>query len=349
VIRRLDLGRVGAVRSQAIYHGLAEAMGPATPDTIVFCAPAEPYFCVGYHQDAARVLDLEHCRRTGAPVLRRRIGGGAVYLDQAQVFYQVIVHRSRAPFAVDRIYARYLAGPVEALRRLGLDACLVPPNEIEIGGRRVAGTGGGQIGDAVVVVGNVLLDFPEERMARAWRAPSAPFRRLARDGLRRSVTTLARELPSAPSFEALVARLAAAYADTLAEPLGPGELTAPEGRAIARAESELASEAFLLDGGGRDDRGLKIARGVYVFEGAAADGALRVSLRVRHGRIEAVEVHGGPPRDAERLLGRPVATVVAAGGAENPAAAIGNLLAADARDARPRARRLGAGPLRDSR
>jgi lipoate-protein ligase A len=327
MIRRLDLGRLGAVRSQAIYHGLAEAMTAATPDTIVFCAPAEPYFCVGYHQDAGRVLDLEHCRRMGAPVLRRKIGGGAVYLDEAQVFYQVIVHRSRAPFAVDRIYARYLAGAVEALRRLGLDTSLVPPNEIEIGGRRVAGTGGGQIGDAVVVVGNLLLDFPDERMAHAWRTPSAPFRRLAREGLRQSMTTLVRELSVAPSFETLVTCLAGAFADTLGQPLVPGALTAPEWSAVEQAEAELASEAFLLDGGGRHDRGLKIARGVYVFEGPAAEGAVGVSVRVRHGRIEAVELHGRPSRVAEGLIGRPVADLIRAGGDDNPAAAIGALLA----------------------
>jgi lipoate-protein ligase A len=328
MIRRLDLGRVGAVRSQAIYHGLAEAMDAATPDTIVFCAPAQPYVSVGYHQDAARVLDLERCRGAGWPVLRRKIGGGAVYLDEGQVFYQVIVHRSRAPFAVDRIYARYLEAPVEALRRLGLEARLQPPNEIEIGGRRVAGTGGGQIGDAVVVVGNLLLHFPDERMASAWRAPSAPFRRLAHDGLRHSLTTLARELGTAPSMETLVAGLAAAYAETLAEPLVPGALTAPERDAIDRAAAELASEAFLLEGGGRHDRGLKIARGVYVFEGGAGEGAVRVSLRVRHGRIEAIDLHGAPTGVAETLIGRPVAAVTADG--ENPADAIGRLLAAGA-------------------
>ncbi len=330
MIRRLDLGFVAPLRSQAIYHGLAEAMDAGRPDTIVFCAPTEPYFCVGYHQCAADVLDLGLCLRQGWPVLRRRLGGGAVYLDGSQLFYQAIVHRSRAPFTVERVYAAYLAAPVLALERLGLDAALRPPNEIEVGGRRIAGTGGGQIGEAMVVVGNVLCDFPDARMARAWKAPSRSFRRLAREGLRSCLTTLSRELEAPPSLDALRAAIAAAYAETLGEELVAGDLTAREVAAIEAAERELASRAFVLEGIGRRDAGLKIARGVYVYEGRAAAADVRVSLRVRHGVIDDLAVRGADPDAARQLVGRPLAALGAAGGEareKNPADVVGDLLA----------------------
>ena len=328
MIRRLDVGPVPALTSQAIYHGLAEAMNSTTPDTIVFCWPREPYFCVGYHQTADEVLDLDLCRRQGWPVFRRKIGGGAVYLDRSQLFYQVIVHRSRAPFAVERIYARYLAAPVRALRDLGLEARLAPPNEIEVGGRRIAGTGGGHIGEAAVVVGNVLVDFPEARMARAWRAPSAPFRRLAREGLRRHLTTLARELPAPPSLAALTEATAGAYAETLGQALVPGRFTARERRAIEASAAELASTAFGLDGGVGRAPGLKIARGVYVFEGGASGAGVRVSLRIRHGVVDAVAVRGADPRRARCFVGQPLATL-ADGARTNPADVVGERLAAE--------------------
>lgn len=329
MIRRLDLGPVSPLRSQGIYHGLAAAMDAATPDTIVFCTPAEPYFCVGYHQNAADVLDLARCRRRGWPVLRRGIGGGAVYLDRSQLFYQAIVHRSRAPFAVERIYATYLAAPVAALRRLGLAASLRAPNEIEVGGRRIAGTGGGQIGEAVVVVGNVLFDFPDERMAMAWRAPSRPFRRLAHEGLKRYLTTLARELAAPPSMAALRDAIAAAYAETLSRPLVPGVLTVPERRAIAAAERRLASRAFVLAPASRPPRGLKLARGTYVFEGHDRSAAVRVSLRVRDGVVDDVAVRGADPRAVRRLIGHSL-EALGAGVAEgaNPASVVGEFLAA---------------------
>lgn len=328
MIRRLDLGVVSPLRSQAIYHGLGAALDRDTPDTIVFCAPATPYFCVGYHQRAAEVLDLDVCRRHRWPVYRRRLGGGAVYLDASQLFYQIVVHRSRAPFAVDRIYARYLAAPVLALNRLGLAASLAPPNEIEVGGRRIAGTGGGQIGDAVVVVGNVLFDFPDARMARAWRAPSAPFRRLAREGLKRYLTTLRRELPACPAPSTVADAIAGACAETLGSPVVPGALTVPERAAIRAAERELSRTSFVLDGGGRRDVGLKIARGVYVFESGAPGAALRVSLRMRDGLVDALAVHGRPVSRATSLIGRPIAALSPNASAPNPADIVGQVLAA---------------------
>lgn len=327
MIRRLDLGFVTPLRSQAIYHGLAEAMDAGRPDTIVFCAPAEPYFCVGYHQRAGDVLDLGLCRRQGWPVLRRRIGGGTVYLDRHQLFYQAIVHHSRAPFSVERVYAIYLAAPVLALQRLGLDAALRAPNEIEVGGRRIAGTGGGQIGEAMVVVGNVLFDFPDAALARAWRAPSRPFRRLARAGLRSCLTTLGKELEAPPSMEALRDAIAAAYAETLGEELVAGAPTAREVEAIEAAERELASRAFILEGAGRRIAGLKIARGVYVYEGRAASAEVRVSLRVRDGVIDDLAVRGADPDAARRLIGRPVGALLPAAEARNPADLLGDFLA----------------------
>ena len=42
--------------------------------------------------------------------------------------------------------------------------------ELEVAGRRIAGVGGGRIGEAAVVVGNLLLDFDYQTMAQVWRA-----------------------------------------------------------------------------------------------------------------------------------------------------------------------------------
>ncbi len=64
-IRLIDAGRVTALRSQALYHGLAYARTAATPDTVVLATPGEEYVCIGFHQDAAEELDLDYCRAAG--------------------------------------------------------------------------------------------------------------------------------------------------------------------------------------------------------------------------------------------------------------------------------------------
>lgn len=302
-IRLLDLGEVSPLRSQALYHGLAEAMGADTPDTIVLCRPAAPYFCVGYHQIPGAELDLDWCREHGYPVLQRRIGGGTVFLDSQQLFYQCVFHRSRAPFDVASIYRRFLAAPVQVLGWLGLDAHLTGVNEIEVGTRRIAGTGGGQIGEAVVVTGNILFDFDYDAMARAWRVPSEAFRRLAADGLRRYVTTLKRELPRPPSVEKVKRLLAETYGATLGRPVRVGTLTSSEELGVSRAEAELAHAGWPLRVAQRRNRRIKIARGVYVRGEPlqTPTGIIKFAVRVRDGTIEELLLDGDDAAQAQLL------------------------------------------------
>lgn len=303
-IRLLDLGEVSPLRSQAAYHGLAQAMAADSPDTIVFLRPESPYFCVGFHQNPAEELDLAWCRQQGYPVLHRKIGGGTVYLDRHQLFYQCVFHRSRAPFDVASIYRRFLGPPVEALRRLGLNARLAGVNEVQVESRRIAGTGGGQVGEAMVVVGNFLFDFPYEVMARAWKVPSAPFRRLAQEGLRRYLTTLGRELGTPPQVGQVTHLLRECYAGGLRRPLIPGRLTEKEEEAVARAEAQLASEARVSRRVARPRRGLKITGDTYVRECLrhTGSGPLRLTVRLRGELVDALAVSPGRWRPLARAV-----------------------------------------------
>ncbi len=305
-IRLLDLGEVSPLRSQALYHGLAESMDESGPDTIVLCRPAAPYFCVGYHQAPRAELNLAWCRKNGYPVLQRRIGGGTVFLDSDQLFYQCIFHRSRAPFDVVSVYRRFLAPPVRVLQALGLSATLEGVNEIEVGGRRIAGTGGGQIGEAVVVVGNLLFDFPADVMARAWRVPSGEFRRLAEDGLRRHLATLRGELSGQPPEAEIRRRLVEAYEATLGRPVIPGGLTPTEEAAVRREERRLTRLDETDGSCGPHRAGLKVTHRVWVHEwrGRVAERRTRVTARVADGRIEELVVGGAAltREEAERRI-----------------------------------------------
>jgi lipoate-protein ligase A len=241
----LALGAVPWIRTQALYHALAELMTEDTPDTIILTRPREPYVCVGYHQPLSAVLDRVACRAAGLPIVRRRVGGGTTYLDKNQQFYQCIFHHKRLPSRVDAVYARLLDAPVAALQKLGLHADLRDRNEIEVEGRRIAGVGGGRIGEAVVVVGNILLDFDYEVMAQVWRVPSEDFRRLAYEGMQRRITTVWSRFPQPVSADEVQARLAEEYPLALRRPVVPGSLTEAEEAKATEMEEQLISEEWL--------------------------------------------------------------------------------------------------------
>jgi lipoate-protein ligase A len=301
-MRMIDAGHLGALRSQALWHGLAEAMAPDGEPVLSFCRPAEAYVCVGYHRRLDE-LDLPVCAALGLPVVRRQIGGGPVYLDSDQLFFQLTLPAGRAPAAVGRIYEQLLEPAAGALRALGVPASVSSTNDVVAEGRKVSGTGAGRIGNAVVVVGNVMFDFPHERMARALRLPDEEMRAECLRLMRAHVAPL-------PQLDER--RVKAALRHSYAEALGcvgrPDTPTAQEERAIAGWERRLADPAWTAGPSlpvpvGRQ---VKIRAGVWVYEGG--DERLRVRTTVEDGRVtgarvEAPALNGVTTAIARSILG----------------------------------------------
>lgn len=101
-LRVLDFGTVPALRSQAVYHGIAETMTAESDPVLSLASPETPYVCVGIHQEVAKEVDEDYCAGAGFPIYRRHVGGGAVYLDRNQLFTHFIYSRKKAPeFAVN--------------------------------------------------------------------------------------------------------------------------------------------------------------------------------------------------------------------------------------------------------
>jgi lipoate-protein ligase A len=307
-VRLLNLGMIDWNLTQSVYHALAESMGPESPDTLILCRPAQPYVCLGYHQEYDATLDRQACRRLGLPVYRRRLGGGATYLDSNQLFYQCVMHHSRAPAMFQHFYQQTLTAPVRVLQRLGLEAILRDINEIEIQGRRIAGTGGGRIGEACVVVGNILFDFDFDALCQIWRVPWGSFRDLAAEALPRCITSL-RGLGSEPPFEGVEAAMLEEFEQALRCSLEPDSLTHDEltraAAASRRNTSEDGQAAHDEAGTAAPMHALKIAAGVWVRASRFRRKGLDVcaSVLVRDETVEACRIHSSPVRvwdDLER-------------------------------------------------
>lgn len=192
-LRILNLGLVSSLDSQAIYHAVATCMNASSADTIILCRPRDPYFCIGHHQNVRHVLDPDMRQKLGYPIVRRRLGGGVTYLDDCQLFYQCVFHKTRSPVIPADVYKLRLREPINMLNRIGVPAELHYTNEIEVSGRRIAGIGGGLIGEASVVVGNVLNEFKFEVMANILNVAGDTFRDIAAEAMTERITTLHRE------------------------------------------------------------------------------------------------------------------------------------------------------------
>ncbi len=191
-MKLFDLGRVPWEESQLLYHALAvlgyESLTLVSPDT--------PYVCIGYHQDVQHEVDVDFCRANGIPIFRREVGGGAVYLDGNQLFFQLVLRRDNpeVPPSKKSFYRRFLQPAINVYRHIGVPAEYKPVNDIVVGNRKISGTGVGEIGECIVFVGNLILDFDYAMMSRILKVPDEKFRDRVQKTIEENLTTIKREL-----------------------------------------------------------------------------------------------------------------------------------------------------------
>jgi lipoate-protein ligase A len=280
--------------SQSIYHALAH-LGR---EGLCLVEPAEPYVCLGYHQDAEKELDLEYIRRAGIPVFRREVGGGAVYLDRGQLFYQFVLRKEDPRIPADKaaLFEFVLRPVIETYREFGVPAEYKPVNDILSGGRKISGNGAAEINGRVVVVGNFLLDFNFAQMSRVLKVPDEKFRDKVYKTLQDNLTTIPRETGKpAPAIGELSADFIR-RCEALFGPLLPREV---DGELRAKADAlaaEYSSPEWVLENDRRETAGreVKIAEGVIVLERVVKlpGGLVRATAVNDRGRLRDVHLSG---------------------------------------------------------
>lgn len=310
-LRVLDFGFVPALRSQAIYHGVADTITPDGEPVLTLVNPDTPYVCVGVHQEIGKEVDEAFCAAKGLPVYRRHVGGGAVYLDRNQMFFHFMFPHGLVPKFAVNLYPRFIEPAVRTYRELGVAAEYRPVNDIQVAGRKIGGTGAASIGHATVMVGSFMFDFDTETMAKCLKVPSEKFRDKLKQTLDDYMTTMKREMAELPTRAEVKALFLRHIANTLdVEPV-EGRPTAAELAAIAAREKELSSEEWTHRQGRKlTELGVKISAGTHLTESMhkARGGLIRTHLVGRDGVIASLMLSGDftclPEDGVDRLAAR---------------------------------------------
>lgn len=293
MIKLYHLRHVPWLDSQLLYHAQAR-LGA---EGINILAPAEPYVCIGYHQNLEQEVDLAYCQEHNIPVFRREVGGGAVFLDGAQIFYQIVLHRDHPLAQGDKaaFYERMLQPVAEAYNDLGVPARYRPVNDvITAEGRKIAGTGAAEIGDCIVLVGNLIADFDYDTMVRVLRVPDVKYRDKVFQSMRENLTTLKRETGRLPAWDEMAEPLIR-HLESVLGPLEEAEMPqAVRDRAEALQPTFLSEEWLYKKRPQAAGRDVKIATGVNVLQRVhkAPGGLIRATLEVTEGRLTFVSLSG---------------------------------------------------------
>ena len=77
-----DLGERSWEQLMFIFHTLARLRIEA----IIIVSPQTPFIIIGYFEDVKQEVSLGYCTKKGLTIIRRKVEGGIVYLDQNQIF-----------------------------------------------------------------------------------------------------------------------------------------------------------------------------------------------------------------------------------------------------------------------
>jgi len=299
--RLLNLDALPPIDTQVVYDAVAQARSKnLVPDTLILCYPESPLVCIGYHQELEKEIDYPFCQSQGIPVVRRILGGGAVYLDRGQLFYQIIVHRKnpKIPSTISEFFRRLLEAPTKTYQDLGIPAQYKPINDIEVNGRKISGNGAGTLDNIVnIMTGNVIIDFDFEMMVRILKVPSEKFRDKVAKSLEERMTTIKRELGHDVPRERIKQLLIKNYEETLDIKLKKGELTDWEKETMEELRKKYRSKEWLYLAFLRHPdlaRKVKISSTASVAESAykAPGGLIRVTLRIDENRIREIMFSG---------------------------------------------------------
>lgn len=201
--RLIVLDGIPGIESQTVYHTVGEAMDRYNdiPNTIIICWPQNPIVCIGYHQIIEEEVDIEYCKKKKIPIVRRPLGGGAVYLDEGQLFYQIIARldSKKIPRDVSKLYEKILQAPIETYRAIGINANYAPVNDIEAEGKKISGNGAAEVGGARILTGNLIFDFNFDEMVKILKVPDEKFRDKIAQGLRNRLGTINGFLEQVPN------------------------------------------------------------------------------------------------------------------------------------------------------
>ena len=151
---------------------------------------------IGRYQNAAEEIDAAYVKENGIAVVRRMSGGGAVFHDLGGLNYTLITDDAESPVPTDgsadadAVWQACMAPLLAVLRGYSLEAQFSGRNDIEIGGRKIAGCAQYARGGRTLHHGCILFDTDLSKVAAALDPGEAKFLSKSDKSVRTRVTTV---------------------------------------------------------------------------------------------------------------------------------------------------------------
>ncbi|MGI9405299.1 MAG: lipoate--protein ligase family protein [Hyphomicrobiaceae bacterium] len=246
--RVIDSGVAEGRQQIAFDQALVELHSEGTvPDSLRFLR-FPPTVLVGRHQVLSHEIKVKHCRDNGIGIVRRITGGGAIYLDENQVGWELVFDRRNLPMNDLVAYTQTICEAVAdgLSTAFGIDARFRPRNDIEVEGQKLCGTGGFFDGNTLIYQGTVLVDVDPAAMMACLNVPEAKLAKRQLDKAENRVTTLKALLGTAPAVDDVHCAIISGLETNLGIACTPQSVGIDEDeRAIEIYREEIGTDAFV--------------------------------------------------------------------------------------------------------
>ena len=245
--RLLDPGPLPAWKQMALYKVVIEARArDLVPNTLRFMEFSPHTALVGYHQAVEWEIDRPEASSLGVEINRRITGGGAIYMDERQLGWELCVKfDSTRLIRPDALYPQLAQVVIESLASWGITAQFRPVNDVEIQGRKISGTGGTDYHGAVIYQGTLLRDFDVEIMLRVLKLPIEKLTDKVIDSFQKRLITMRELLGYVPEMTAVKHSVQTALMRVLDVDLTPSVLTEDEQRAWEHLAPSYRESAWI--------------------------------------------------------------------------------------------------------
>jgi lipoate-protein ligase A len=196
----------GLAVDEATYIAVSEGRTPPVLHLYNFL----PSAIVGRYQDIEEALNIPECERLGITYNRRHTGGGTVLMGPKQLALGFSIPTAYPGIgdSINQIFSRLGGTLCKALSKLRLRARYRPKNDIEIGGKKIAGLSASlELRNTAFFHASLLLDFDFRLMLKIFKLPIKKIEDKHISCFTERMTTLKRELHrriDMPTLQSLV-------------------------------------------------------------------------------------------------------------------------------------------------
>jgi lipoate-protein ligase A len=175
-----------------------------------------PSVIVGKYQDIEAALKLDRCRARGIEYNRRSTGGGTVIMGPEVVALGLGINTDYPGFSggVGEIFRSLGQVLIKALERLSIQSHFQPKNDLEVGGKKIAGlSAASESGKSLLFHTSLLVNFDIQLMADIMKTPLIKIQDKGYSCFSQRMTTVIQELGKEIAVETVMEGIQEAFED----------------------------------------------------------------------------------------------------------------------------------------